>query len=151
LGAAVCVVNVRMIPSAYWANATLCLKCSYDEETRNRFIANFAPLRIVSAYLNRTLPDARIGFFLMNAESPSGYTGYSRSGNWHDWATFTKLRAAEDADAVHAVVRAYRLTHIVYSATEPGATNETIRAFAARHTTPTLRLGDYVVAAVTPG
>ena len=41
-------INLRLIPAANWANTTLCLKCSYDAETRMRFVASYAPgMRIV--------------------------------------------------------------------------------------------------------
>jgi hypothetical protein len=150
VGAALCIVNLRLIPAASWSNATLCLKCSYDADSRVRFVGNYAPERIVSDYLNRTLPDGRIGFFLINGSSPSGYTGYSRSVNWHDWVTYRKIATPRDMNVVGEVARKHRLTHIVYAASDPNLGNDAIRAYAAQNTVPVWRLGDYVVAAIKP-
>jgi len=46
VGATLCLVNLRFIPSAGWPNAKLCLKCSYDAESRRNFIAELAPHRV---------------------------------------------------------------------------------------------------------
>ena len=75
VGAGLCAVNVRLMPAAHLPNNTLCLKCSYDADTRRKFVELYAPHRVLSERLNRTLPHARIGFLLVNAESPAGYVG----------------------------------------------------------------------------
>lgn len=150
IGGATCIVNLRLIPAASWANATLCLKCAYDDEARTRFTALHSPHRVVSEYLNRAQPNGRVGFFLLNGPSPNGYTGYSRSANWHDWPTYQKLSSPRDAAAVREVARTYRLSHIVYAATDDSLGNDAIRAYAAQSTVPVWRFGDYVVAAIKP-
>jgi hypothetical protein len=150
LGVTLCAVNLRMMPAASHANARLCPNCAYDALARQRFVETYAPHRVVSDYLNRALPQARVGFLLLNAESPAGYVGYSRSANWHDWTLFKEFTSVPDAEGMRGLARAHRLTHVVYSASEPGPTQDSVRAFAARYATPVWRFGDYVVAEIRP-
>jgi hypothetical protein len=49
---------------------------------------------------------------------------------------------------VREIVRAYRLSHIVYAATDGSLGNDAIRAYAAQKTVPVWRFDDYVVAAI---
>jgi hypothetical protein len=150
VGIALCAANLRMMPAASYANARLCLKCSFDAEARRSFILVFAPLRALGEELNRVLPEARVGFMLLHAPSPGNFVGYSRSANWHDWTLYSALIVARNGDDVRNLLRAHRLSHIVYSAGAPGALNDAIRAFAAEHATPLWRSRDYIVAAIRP-
>src|SRR5947207_713176 len=96
-------LRVPMAPRACSGFSFIRLCCS----------ARYAPLRTVSDYLNRELPDARIGFLILNGASPSGYLGSSHSANWHDWSTYHALVNAAVAEDVAAVVRRHGLTHVV--------------------------------------
>ena len=60
-------LDVRLVGTAHYANATPCLWCSQDARARAEYVATYAPLRAVAAKLNRELPEARIGFMILNA------------------------------------------------------------------------------------
>ena len=148
-GVALVAFDVRLIAAASYSLAAPCLRCLHDAGARQRFVADYASLRMVSAFLNRELPKARIGFVLPNEPAPAGYVGYSRSGNWHDYAFFHGLTHATTTDAIAALVREHRLTHIVYRpADDP--TSKLVADYAARHTTPVWRYANYWVAAIQP-
>ena len=87
-GIVLCLLHVRVVPTGAWDNATLCLRCGWEAEQRDEFVAAYMPHRTVSEYLTRNLPNARVGFFVLNGPSPAGYVGYSRSANWHDVPMF---------------------------------------------------------------
>ena len=147
-GTVVCALNVSVIHTASWINTTLCLPCTHDDGARDRFIARYAPLRTVSDYLNRELPDARIGFLILNGASPSGYLGSSHSANWHDWSTYHALVNAAVAEDVAAVVRRHGLTHVVVATAQSDSTSDAIRAYVAQRTSPVWKFDNFVVAAV---
>jgi hypothetical protein len=148
-GVALVAFDIRAIGTASYPLAAPCLRCLYDANTRHRLVADYAPLRVVSAFLNRELPQARVGFLLMNEPTPSGYVGYSRSANWHDYAFFARLAQAGTAEAIAALVREHQLTYIVYRPADDPA-SKLITEFATRHATPVWRYGPYWVAAVQP-
>lgn len=145
VGGALCLVHIRFMYTASWINATLCPGCAFDAKARASYVGYYLPDRIVSDYLNRNLPEARVGFFMLNAPSPAGYVGYSRSANWHDYPVFGALARAESADDVVAIATRYRLTHAVFRESHVDAENAAIREFRKHHTTPTWRFGDIVV------
>src|SRR6266550_6553964 len=99
-------------------------------------------------YLNRELPDARIGFLIINGGSPNGYLGFSRSANWHDWSTYQALVKAAAADDVAAIVHRHQLTHVVVATKPSDASSDAIRAFVEQRTSPVWKFDDFVVAAV---
>jgi hypothetical protein len=141
-------VNVWLMPTAGWTNRTLCLRCAFDGDVRHRYVADYAPLRLVADYLNRNLPDARVGFLMLNGPSPSGYVGYSRAANWHDVEAFAPFARATTADDVAAVARRFALTHAVFVDRADGVADRVLLAFRDRDTTPVARIGNYVVAAI---
>ena len=128
----------------------LCPRCGFDAQARDRHIASYLPGRLVARYLNRELPDARVGFFLLNAPAPNDYMGYSRSGNWHDIPVFDPLRFAQTADDVAAVARRFELTHVVFRTAAPEQVNPAITAFRERDTVPVWRFQDFIVAKIKP-
>jgi len=148
-GIALVAFDIRAISTAAYPLATPCIRCLYDLGARDRLVAEYAPLRTVAARLNRELPRARVGFLALNDPAPAGYVGYSRSGNWHDHAFFPALAAAATPDAIAALVRTHRLTHIVYRVADDPA-SKLAAEFAATHATPLWREGSYVVAALQP-
>lgn len=148
VAAVVIVVNASMMPTASWANVTLCLRCSQDAEARRTYVMRYAPLRIVADYLNRNLADARVGFFVLNAPAPSGFVGYSRSANWHDAGVFSALAAARNADDIAAVARRFRLTHAVFVEHSTDPRDRVLLEYRDRDTTPVARIDGYVVAAI---
>jgi hypothetical protein len=148
-GIALVAFDIRAIASASYPLAAPCIRCLYDAGARQRLVAEYAPLRTVSARLNRELPDARVGFLVLNEPAPAGYVGYSRSGNWHDHALFPALAKAATPDAVAAIVREHRLTHVVYRIADDPA-SKLVADFASNHATTLWREGSYVVAAVQP-
>ncbi|MEJ7667773.1 MAG: glycosyltransferase family 39 protein [Casimicrobiaceae bacterium] len=145
VGGALCLVHIRFMYTASWINATLCPGCAFDAGARANYVGNYLPDRIVSDYLNRNLPEARVGFFMLNAPSPAGYVGYSRSANWHDYPVFGPLARAKSVDDVLAIATRYGLTHAVFRESPVDAENAAIREFRKHHTTPTWRFGDMVV------
>lgn len=150
IGAVLCAINVRLMYTASWANADLCTGCAVDNRARREYVARYSPDRVVADYLNRSLPDARVGFFILNAPSPAGFTGYSRAGNWHDYPVYSALTMAQTADDVLLAVKAYRLTHIVYRDPSHDGENEAMRSFRQRHTVPIWRANGIVVAVIRP-
>ena len=149
LGGVLVVLNVRFIPSGNWPNAQLCPMCAFDRFAREDFTATYMGDRIVADYLNRNLRDARVGFLMLNAPSPAGYVGYSRSSNWHDDQFYKLMVTTKSADDVEAAVRKYGLTHIVYRTMSPEMENEALKAYRAR-TEPVWKYRDFVVAKVPP-
>ena len=107
------------------------------------------PDRVVAEYLNYTLPKGRVGFFMPNAPSPSGYLGYSRAANWHDLELFPALNAAQSADDVLAIARHYQLTHAVFL--ESPKDTGPIGQFQDRYTVPVWRFAGRAVAAIQAG
>lgn len=144
----VAVANLWLMPSANWANATLCIRCAQDADARRAYVARYAPLRIVGDYLNRNLPDARVGFFVLNAAGASGFVGYSRAANWHDNPVFRDITAATTSDDVAAIVRRFRLTHAVFVDRSDNPFDRVLIEYRDRETTPVARIGNYVITAI---
>lgn len=150
VGVAVCALNVTLVHTANWVNTTLCLRCTYDPAARQDFILRYAALRAVAERLNREVPEAHVGFFVLNGTGATGYIGYSRAANWHDWDTFMALANAATADDVASIVRRSGLTHIVFSELPTTPDIEPLRAYVAKRTTPLWKLGGFAVVAVRP-
>ena len=130
----------------------LCLSCSLDSQARG-LRRCLLPDRAVAAYLNDTLPQARIAFFTLNSPGASGYIGYSRAANWHDVEVYKALLGASSAEDVLAIARRYRLTHAVFL--EPSAEGDNppipaIGAFRDQYTSPVWRYRGLVVTAIKP-
>jgi 4-amino-4-deoxy-L-arabinose transferase-like glycosyltransferase len=150
VGGFLCLLHVRLIPMGAWDNAVLCLRCGFDAKAREDHIATYMPGRLVARYLNRELPDARVGFFLLNGPAPNDYMGYSRSGNWHDIPVFDPLRFAQSADDVAAIARRFGLTHAVFRTRAPEQMSPAITAFRERDTVPAWTFQDFIVARIKP-
>ena len=148
IGGALCVLQVRLMHTGSWPNAKLCLGCAFDGHARDEFTANYMGDRIVAGYLNRVLPDARVGFLMLNAPSPAGYTGYSRAANWHDNAFSRGMAAAGNADDIARLAGRFGLTHIVYRTASPQMENPASRDFRETRVTPVWRFQDFVVATI---
>jgi hypothetical protein len=133
IGGMFCLVNVRLMYTGSWANLSLCPACGVDPRARHEHIAQFAPDRLTAEYLNRELPNARVGFYVLNGV-PAGYVGYSRAANWHDYPTFRALTHAESADDVLAHAQKFALTHIVYRDPPYEFENVAMREFRERYT-----------------
>ena len=144
----VAVANLWLMPSASWTNATLCIRCVQDTGAWREYVGRYAPLRLVGDYLNRNLPDARVGFFVLNAAGASGFTGYSRAANWHDTPVFHDVQAAQTSDDVAAIVRRFRLTHAVFVDHTDNPFERVLIAYRDRETTPVARIGNYVITAI---
>jgi hypothetical protein len=147
VGGILCIVNVRLMYSASWANLALCPRCSVDGHARQDYIAQFGPDRIASDYLNRFLPNARVGFYMLGGH-PAGFVGYSRAGNWHDYTTFRALSFAESDQDVLAHARKFKLTHIVYRDPPHGSENPAMHDFRVRYTVPVWRANGMVIAEI---
>jgi 4-amino-4-deoxy-L-arabinose transferase-like glycosyltransferase len=147
-GTILVLLNLRFIYTASWTNTTLCLNCAFDSSARAVYLATFAPLRVIGDYLNRTLPEGRVGFFILNEMSPVGYVGYSRSGNWHDYETYRALVAAQSAEDVLNIARRYRLTHAVVLDAATAPDTDPVGAFRDRYTTPIWRFRGLAVVAI---
>ena len=150
VGGALCLLQIRLIPSGSWPNAQLCVACAFDRHARDAFVSTYMGDRIVAEYLNHNLPEARVGFLMLNAPSPAGFVGYSRAANWHDETFFQKLASATGADQVDEIARRFRLTHVVYRTATPNMENKGIRDFRDARTLPVWKFRDYVVAAIVP-
>jgi hypothetical protein len=150
IGAILCAVNVRLMYTASWPNADLCTNCAVDARTRREYIARYLPDRVVADYLNRNLPNARFGFFMLNAPSPAGFVGYSRAGNWHDYPLYDALTMARNAGDILVYVKRYELTHIVYRDPPRDSENDAMRSFREQHTVPIWSAEGLVVAAIQP-
>ena len=150
IGAALVLLNIRLIPSGNWPNAQLCATCAFDRPARQEFIATYMGDRIAADYLNRQLPDARVGFLMLNAPSPAGYVGYSRAANWHDDAFYRRLSSAVTLRDVEEPIKQFGLTHIVYRTMSPEMENAAMREFRETRTTPVWKWRDFVVAAINP-
>jgi len=149
IGGLLCVVNVRLMYTGSWANLSLCPACGVDSRARHEHIAQFAPDRLAAEYLNRELPNARVGFYILGG-IPAGYVGYSRAANWHDYPTFRTLALAQSADDVLAHAKTFSLTHIVYRDPPYEFENAAMREFRELYTVPVQRANGLVVAAVRP-
>lgn len=148
VGGALCLLQVRLMHTGSWPNARLCVGCAFDAHARHDFVSNYMGARIVADYLNRSLPDARVGFLMLNAPSPAGYTGYSRAANWHDNAFFRGLAAAGSADDVAALAKRYGLTHVVFRTSSDDS--QAIQDFCETRVIPLWKFQDFVVAAIAP-
>jgi hypothetical protein len=105
------------------------------------------PHRTVSEFLSRNLPNARVGFFVLNGPSPAGFVGYSRAANWHDTQMFKTVARAQEADEILAAAGRYGLDYAVFN-TEPGHENSGIREFRLRHTVPVWHFHNFIVARI---
>ena len=150
VGGLLCLLHVRLIPAGAWDNSDLCLQCGFDARARDTFVATYMPGRIVARHLNRDLPDARIGFFLLNGPAPTDYMGYSRSGNWHDIPVYTDLKRAQTADDVAIIAKRFELTHAVFRTAAPEQVNDAIAVFRERDTITVWQFQDFIVARIKP-
>jgi hypothetical protein len=149
VGAALIALNLRFMYTGSWTHAELCPSCAFDTQARKRYVAHYAPLALVSEWLNANLPDARVGFFTLQDPSPAGYTGYSRSVHWHDFAVFEAFNRVRNADDILAIARAFGLTHVVVHGV-PAPHEVAITEFRDRYTTPVWQFENYRVAAIVP-
>ncbi|HEX6137267.1 MAG TPA: glycosyltransferase family 39 protein [Casimicrobiaceae bacterium] len=149
LGTVLIALNLRFMYTGSWTNAELCPRCAFDGEARTRYVAHYAPLSLVSEWLNANLPNARVGFFTVHDPSPAGYTGYSRSVHWHDRAVSEAFMRARGADDILAIARAWRLTHVVVRVV-PAPYERAITDFRDRYTRPVWEFENYRVAAIMP-
>jgi hypothetical protein len=150
IGAILVLLNVRFLYTSSWTNSDLCPRCAFDATTRYRNIAAFAPQRVIGEYLNRALPDGRVGFFILNEASPAGYVGYSRGGSWHDHESFMALATAQSAEDILKFARRYRLTHAVVADAPTTGPTDVVGAFRDRYTTPVWRSDGRAVVAIQP-
>ena len=110
----------------------------------------YDPDRIVSEYLNASLPGGRVGFFMVQTVMPAGYLGYSRTINWHDYSTSAAMAAAESAEDVLAIARRNRLTHVVVPEPAADETWSAVKAFRDKYTVPIWQFAGRVVAKIEP-
>jgi branched-subunit amino acid ABC-type transport system permease component len=150
IGTILVLLNVRFLYTANWTNSDLCPKCAFDAATRYRNIAAFAPQRVIGEYLNRALPDGRVGFFILNEASPAGYTGYSRGGSWHDYDSFRTLARAQSAEDILKLARRYGLTHAVVPDAPTAGPTDVVGAFRDRYTSPVWQFQGHAVVAIQP-
>ncbi len=143
-------VNLHFIAAGGFAGHTLCMRCLLDPSERDAYVFANAPLRTVSAVLNHTMPDGRVAFLVVNGPSPAGFTGYSRSANWHDDPFYQALIRTTRAEDVLALVRRYQLEFAVFDVSPGPQMMPAISDFRARYTTPVWRRGDYVIARIAP-
>jgi 4-amino-4-deoxy-L-arabinose transferase-like glycosyltransferase len=136
IGFALCALNLRFIYAGSWPNAALCLRCSMDAKARRDYLGLYDPDRIVADYLNASVPRGRVGFFMPDMVSPAGYTGYSRSNNWHDHATFAAMATAQSAEDILAIARRNLLTHAVVPAPSTDEGPSAMNAFRDKYTVP---------------
>jgi hypothetical protein len=153
IGGMLCLLNLQFMFAGSWTNEKVCLSCSLDSQARADYVDAFLPDRAVAAYLNDTLPQARIAFFTLNSPGASGYIGYSRAANWHDVEVYKALLGASSAEDVLAIARRYRLTHAVFL--EPSAEGDNppipaIGAFRDQYTSPVWHYRGLVVTAIKP-
>jgi hypothetical protein len=149
VGAVLIALNLRFMYTGSWTHAELCPACAFDGQARKRYVTHYAPLAIVSEWLNENLPAARVGFFTLQDPSPAGYTGYSRSVHWHDPAVSAAFARIRDADDVLAIARAWKLTHVVVHVL-PAPHEVAITDFRDRYTKPVWQFENYRVAAIVP-
>jgi len=147
-GGLLCAVNVRLMHTASWSNVTLCTDCALESRARREYVAAYKPDRIAADYLNAYLPRARVGFYMLDAPSPAGFVGYSRSVNWHDFPTYRAITMALNADDVLAHAKLFRLTHIVYREPPWESENDAMRAFRVLYTAPIWRANGMVIAEI---
>ncbi|MDR1967095.1 MAG: glycosyltransferase family 39 protein [Burkholderiaceae bacterium] len=143
-GALLCAVNLRFMYTASWPNLDLCPRCTVAPQIRQDYLASFGADRIVESYLNRCLPDARVGFYALG--SPALFAGYSRAAMWHDHPTFSALNWAQSADDIVANARQFGLTHIVYRDPADNTENDALREFRQRYAVPIWRGNGRVIA-----
>lgn len=148
VGSVLIALNLRFMYTGSWTNATLCRHCAFEEKARRQYIVRYAPLRLVSDWLNANLPDARVGFFIVNEASPAGYVGDSRAANWHDPGLFPAVAVATTARELLALARSWKLTHVVVHVNAPPE-EAAIAAFRDRYTRPTWQFENYRVALIT--
>jgi hypothetical protein len=148
VGGSLCLLQIRLMPTGSWHTEKLCVGCAFNPRDRVDLVALYMPDRLVADYLNRALPNARVGYLMLNAPSPAGYVGYSRAANWHDHSFYYPAIDATSADEIDALVRRFGLTHVVYRTAIPEMENAAIRAYRDTRTTPVWQFRDFVVAAV---
>jgi 4-amino-4-deoxy-L-arabinose transferase-like glycosyltransferase len=154
VGGILCLLNLQFMAAGGLIDATLCVTCTIDSRARAEYVATYLPDRAVAAYLNSTLPDARIGFFALNGPGASGYVGYSRAANWHDVEVYDALRSARSAEDMLAIARRFRLTHAVFFESFAEGKDPPIPAIGAfrdKYTSPVWHYGGLVVAVIDPG
>jgi len=149
-GGILCGLHVRLVYTANWTTSQLCIGCAFDRHSRDAFTAYYMPDRRVAEYLNGNLHDARVGFLMLHGPSPAGFTGYSRSSNWHDTRFYWRVAAAATVEDIEALVREFKLTHIVYRTSRPDLETPVIIEFREKRSKPVWRFQDYVVAVLDP-
>jgi len=147
IGCLLCIVNVRLMYTGSWANLSLCTACGVDNRARQDHIAQFGPDRLASDYLNRNLPNARVGFYILGG-TPAGFVGYSRAVNWHDYPAYRVISAALAKEDVLANAQSFRLTHIVYRDPPGESENDAMRAFREQYAVPIWRANGLVIAEI---
>ena len=149
-GCALVPLHIRTIYTGNWTNAQACIGCVFDSKARQAFVDNYMGERTVSAYLTHHLPNARVGFLILHGASPAGYTGFSRAANWHDGDFYWRVATTHSPADIEAMVRKYKLTHIVYRTGLPQAQTPAIVEFRETRSKPVWTFRDFVVAAIEP-
>jgi hypothetical protein len=147
-GTLLVLLNLHFIGAGGYGLGTLCLTCGIDADARAEHVLANAPVRAVGDFLERRLPEARVAFLVANDPSPAGFTGYSRSLNWHDDAFFHAIPAARGAEDVLTIVRGYSLDHAVFRTASRGTAERAIAEFRACCTEPVAQIGPYEIARI---
>ena len=139
-------VNLQLMPSGIWWNATFCLRCSFDETARSQYVARYAEERLAVAWLNANAPSAAVGW-LKQSPSPAGYGGPSWRNSWHDYETWSYLRNVSSADALAEFARKRNTDYFILPLNDgAGSTDRLIAEFRDRYTTPVFVVGDTMIA-----
>jgi len=147
-GTLLLLLNLHFIGAGGYGNGTLCLPCLVSPQARDDYVFANAPLRTVGAFLNRHAPDARVAYLVVNEPSPAGFTGYSRSTNWHDHPFYRAVLAAGTGDQLLELARKYNLDHAVFEAWPGSRETPAIAQFRETHTTTVWQRGALVIARI---
>ena len=102
LGLGCIVVNLRHLDSGSWTNADICRRCAIDPAARERYVARYAPLRMVARLAAARTCRTRASASCCSVRRPPGFVGESRAWSWHDVEAYPALTRAVNAEDVLA-------------------------------------------------
>lgn len=124
-------LNLWFLPSSGWYNNGF---AHFRPSENQAYIAQFAPVRLLIAELNRLAPGQPAAFF--STDAVAGLAGPAYNDTWHSEAYWKRVREAPDPAAIAAYLKQLNIAYVVAPVSRE-AGFQVVRAFLERWLDPT--------------